>query len=260
MLPHAPKPERATKGIGRFGLPQFRPEMDDSHPGSSDMLKKTWTEVSTPTLTSKSGYGISRSDHQDDYDDLDIHEPPKKRLRSTASMLIDAALGTVILSGAVAFSAYQLLTGKSKRNFDETPLSSPPLSPLPAFEDGEDCSQEKEITQEQDDHDETSESVDLLDNSATSETSCLPRSVDSANRRSYYRTKTPRSYRSSRLSYCGTGSYQDTQPRGFLMPGRPNTGTEDTDETFLRMEAQLNSLISEGRRALHSRIEVWDEE
>jgi hypothetical protein len=126
------------------------------------MLKKTWTEVSTPTLTSESGYGISRSDHQDDYDDLDIHEPPKKRLRSTASMLIDAALGTVILSGAVAFSAYQLLTGKSKRNSDETPLSSPPLSPLPAFEDGEDCSQEKEITQEQDDHDETSESVDLV--------------------------------------------------------------------------------------------------
>ncbi len=44
------------------------------------------------------------------------------------------------------------------------------------------------------------------------------------------------------------------------MPVRPNTGTEDSDEAFLRMEAQLNNLIAEGKRALNSRIEVWDEE
>lgn len=49
-------------------------------------------------------------------------------------------------------------------------------------------------------------------------------------------------------------------PAMTLLPGRPNTGTEDNDEQFLRMEAKLSSLIAEGKRALNSRIPDWAEE
>jgi hypothetical protein len=45
----------------------------------------------------------------------------------------------------------------------------------------------------------------------------------------------------------------------LALPERPNTGTEDDDEQFLRMEAQINGLIVEGKRALHSRIPNWQE-
>ncbi|OAQ35691.1 hypothetical protein K457DRAFT_12915 [Linnemannia elongata AG-77] len=76
------------------------------------------------------------------------------------------------------------------------------------------------------------------------------------------------SFRQSRQSFSTSSSpaynhipHQHTGHfRSPSMPVRPNTGTEDTDEAFLRMEAQLNSLIAEGKRALSSRIEVWDEE
>ncbi|KAF9338439.1 hypothetical protein BGZ91_008837 [Linnemannia elongata] len=43
--------------------------------------------------------------------------------------------------------------------------------------------------------------------------------------------------------------------RAMVPPKRPNTGTEDNDEQFLRMEAQLSTLIAEGKRALSSRIQ-----
>lgn len=41
---------------------------------------------------------------------------------------------------------------------------------------------------------------------------------------------------------------------GLNLPERPNTGTEDGDEQFLRMEAQISTLITQGKRALNSRI------
>ncbi|KAF9099881.1 hypothetical protein BGX23_009736 [Mortierella sp. AD031] len=43
--------------------------------------------------------------------------------------------------------------------------------------------------------------------------------------------------------------------RALVPPKRPNTGTEDSDEQFLRMEAKLSTLIAEGKRALSSRIQ-----
>ncbi|KAG0278734.1 hypothetical protein BGZ95_003275 [Linnemannia exigua] len=43
--------------------------------------------------------------------------------------------------------------------------------------------------------------------------------------------------------------------RAMIPPKRPNTGTEDNDPQFLRMEAQLSTLIAEGKRALSSRIQ-----
>ncbi|KAI7829329.1 hypothetical protein BC939DRAFT_23364 [Gamsiella multidivaricata] len=110
IVQHGPKPGRATKGVHRFGLPQFRPEIDDSHFGTVAIMK------TTSTSTSGSGYGIQRASRDDDdyLDEPGTYEPPKKRLRSTASMLLDAAVETVIFTGAVALSAYQLLTGKGR--------------------------------------------------------------------------------------------------------------------------------------------------
>jgi len=153
MLPHAHKPERATKGVRRFGLPQFCPQMDDSYSGSSEQLSEALT-----TETSGSGYDAQKLGHEgDDDSDPDVYEPPMKRQRSATSMLIDAALETVIFTGAVALTAYQLLTGKGQH--DDTPSSSPPLSPLPAFEEGEDCSQEKESVNAQDDDEDLTEKI-----------------------------------------------------------------------------------------------------
>ncbi|KAG0262974.1 hypothetical protein BG011_009472 [Mortierella polycephala] len=90
--------------------------MDNSYMGSNGGEKSTRT---TSTSTSGSGYGIRRNrDEGNDEDAMGgrdssyVSEPPKKRHRSTASMLLDAAVETVIFTGAVALSAYQLLTGK----------------------------------------------------------------------------------------------------------------------------------------------------
>lgn len=78
----------------------------------------------------------------------------------------------------------------------------------------------------------------------------------------YHKAKTSRSFR-ARQSLSGAHNFSHAagfHARSSSMPVRPNTGTEETDEAFLRMEAQLSNLIAEGKRALSSRIEVWDEE
>ncbi|KAF9938534.1 hypothetical protein BGZ65_012669 [Modicella reniformis] len=196
--------------------------MDDSHPGSMSM-KTTTTSKSMSTLTSKPGYGIQRLNHRENHGDnfdMEVSEPPQKRLRSTTSMLIDAALETVIFTGAVALSAYQLLTGKGKHSQQSS------TSSLPADDDIENSAQKQ-----------GDEEADSLEDKL------------------------------SALSYAGaagSSAYHHIphigHTRSYSTPIRPDTGTEDTDETFLRMEAQLNNLIAEGKRALKSRIEVWDDE
>lgn len=45
-------------------------------------------------------------------------EPPKKRQRSAAAVILGAAVETVIFTSAVALSAYQLLTGKGKQQLE----------------------------------------------------------------------------------------------------------------------------------------------
>lgn len=135
---HGPKPGRATKGIHRFGFPQFRPEIDEAHQGSHDPMNSALTTTTRTASTSTStGYGMPRGRrHEDDIDmddDGDLgglgrtyaSEPPKKRMRSTASMLLDAAVETVIFTGAVALSAYQLLTGKGKGGANNSNSSNP---------------------------------------------------------------------------------------------------------------------------------------
>ncbi|KAF9957763.1 hypothetical protein BGZ72_001429 [Mortierella alpina] len=264
-LEHHPKPGRATKGIQRFGFPQFRPEMDDSHPGSSTASLATMRTASTST--SGSVYGMQRErDDDDDMDDVGtsmaVSEPPKKRLRSTASMLLDAAVETVIFTGAVALSAYQLLTGKGLGSGNHSKQSS--------FA-SDDTQSSREDTPKTQDEDPMEEKLALQLDIASASAPRALRNYSSANTLgrpprpgSYYRAKTPRPYR-SRQSFSSSGHHhlplnQTGHARSSSMPVRPNTGTEDTDEAFLRMEAQLNNLIAEGKRALNSRIEVWDEE
>ncbi|KAF9181202.1 hypothetical protein BGZ51_005594 [Haplosporangium sp. Z 767] len=262
---HGPKPERATKGIQRWGLPVFRPEMDSSFMGSNGGEKSTRT---TSTSTSSSGYGIRRNrDEADDEDAMGgqnssyASEPPKKRHRSTASMLLDAAFETVIFTGAVALSAYQLLTGKGI-------LGGHSKNSSTASDDTEDSQNRDAKSLEEDPMEEKlalqmdAPSVNntprtLRTYSSTGTLSRTPRMSG------YYKARTPRSYR-SRQSYSSSGHshhsrHHSGHGQSFSMPVRPNTGTEDTDEAFLRMEAQLNNLIAEGKRALNSRIEVWDE-
>ncbi|KAF9350786.1 hypothetical protein BGX26_011116 [Mortierella sp. AD094] len=259
-LSHGPKPGRATKGVQRFGFPQFRPEMDESHLGSNEKLSTATKTTSTSTSRS-GGYGMQRG-NQDEDDDMDgmgssyASEPPKKRLRSTASMLIDAAVETVIFTGAVALSAYQLLTGKGKQG-DSRPEQS-------SFSSGDEDNAHDEATKVQEE-DPMEEKLVFQLGTPTSESGRKPRPFSSISlgRNSrvvgYHKAKTPRPYR-SRHSYSAPGNHNSGHSRSPSMPVRPNTGTEDSDEAFLRMEAQLNSLIAEGKRALNSRIEVWDEE
>ncbi|KAF9112904.1 hypothetical protein BGX27_002611 [Mortierella sp. AM989] len=259
LLQHGPKLGRATKGINRFGLPQFHPEMDL---GSSERLSSTTMKTTSTSTSGSGGYGMRRGNHDED-EDMDgmgssyASEPPKKRLRSTASMLIDAAVETVIFTGAVALSAYQLLTGKGKQGDGHSRRSSF------SSEDEDGAHGEAAKAQEEDPMEE--KLTFELDTSAPNSPR-KPRpfsSSGSLGRQSrvpgYHKAKTPRSYR-SRHSYSAPGAYNSGHTRSPSTPVRPNTGTEDSDETFLRMEAQLNSLIAEGKRALNSRIEVWDEE
>ncbi|KAK3839630.1 MAG: hypothetical protein J3R72DRAFT_178113 [Linnemannia gamsii] len=115
MVYHGPRLGRVTKNVRRFGFPQFRPQLDESDPGTFDPSRRDRSNNATMKSTSTStGYGMRRHQEEDD-DDLGVYalEPPKKRQRSTATMLLDAAFETVIFTGAVALSAYQLITGQA---------------------------------------------------------------------------------------------------------------------------------------------------
>jgi len=111
---YAVKFGRATKGVSRFGTPHFTPEFDPSDASyTASFSRSNRRGVSGEN----NGYGRPR-DYDDDAMDVDdssyASEPPKKKQRSTASILLGAAVETVIFTGAVALSAYQLLTGKGK--------------------------------------------------------------------------------------------------------------------------------------------------
>ncbi|KAF9126948.1 hypothetical protein BGW39_006222 [Mortierella sp. 14UC] len=278
-MAHGPKLGRVTKNVRRFGLPQFRPQLDESDPGTFDPSRRDRTNNATMKTTSTStGYGMRRHQEEED-DDLGVYalEPPKKRQRSTATMLLDAAFETVIFTGAVALSAYQLITGKGK-----TPGHSKQAS---LASDIDDDGLPAEIAKALED-DPMEEKLALqLDSVMTSNTpktirpystsgGTLGRTPSTSSRPAsfHHKSKAQRaSFRASRQSFstsiassASAYSHIPHQHSGHFrspsMPVRPNTGTEDTDEAFLRMEAQLNSLIAEGKRALTSRIEVWDEE
>ncbi|KAG0277492.1 hypothetical protein BGZ95_005860 [Linnemannia exigua] len=278
MAHHGPRLGRVTKNVRRFGFPQFRPQLDESDPGTFDPSRRDRTNTATTKSTSTStGYGMRRHQEEDD-DDLGVYalEPPKKRQRSTATMLLDAAFETVIFTGAVALSAYQLITGKGK---------TPGHSTQPSLTSGiDDDGLQAEISKTLED-DPMEEKLSLqLDSVMISNAprtirpystsgATLGRTPSTSSRPAsfHHKSKAQRaSFRASRQSFSTSTapssaySHIPHQHTGHFrspsMPVRPNTGTEDTDEAFLRMEAQLNSLIAEGKRALSSRIEVWDDE
>ncbi|KAF9922192.1 hypothetical protein FBU30_007726 [Linnemannia zychae] len=276
---HEPKLGRATKNIRRFGFPRFHPQLDESDPGTLEYSRKNKINSNVPTTKSTStstAFGMRREHQDDDDDDLGVYalEPPKKRQRSAATMLLDAAFETVIFTGAVALSAYQLITGKGA-----TPSHSRQGSITAADSDNDDSQTETAKTLEEDPMEEKLslqlDSTSISDMPSTirphSSSGTLARTSSTSSRPASYHHKSKNqqkraSFRSSRQSFSSSSAYSHIphQHTGHFrtasMPVRPNTGTEDTDEAFLRMEAQLNNLIAEGKRALSSRIEVWDDE
>ncbi|KAF9303165.1 hypothetical protein BGZ74_004229 [Mortierella antarctica] len=174
-------------------------------------------------------------------------EPPKKKMRSTAAILLGAAVETVILTSAVALSAYHLLTGKGK--------DQPKEETTEVVEEPKPQEPEKPVLQIQ------SAPVNIP-RGLRHKSSGSPRPHHMAH--SYHHTshhykksknKSNVAVLSSSLPHAQTHRFGDRE----ALPGRPDTGTEDNDEQFLRMEAQLTTLIAEGKRALSSRIESWDE-
>ncbi|KAF9332451.1 hypothetical protein BG006_004654 [Podila minutissima] len=120
---YAAKFGRATKGVSRFGTPHFTPEFDPSDPSYTSSFSRSNRRLASGVSGENNGYGRPR-DYDDDAMDVDdtfyASEPPLKKQRSTASILLGAAVETVIFTGAVALSAYQLLTGKGKLSTDSS--------------------------------------------------------------------------------------------------------------------------------------------
>lgn len=93
---------------------------EDDIPFPDDILLLEKASPSTAvTVVDTKAYGIQAYKALRDRDLYEQHpylgEPPKKKMRSTAAMLFGAAVETVIFTGAVALSAYQLLTGKGRQ-------------------------------------------------------------------------------------------------------------------------------------------------
>ncbi|KAG0028822.1 hypothetical protein BGZ81_004401 [Podila clonocystis] len=179
-------------------------------------------------------------------------EPPTKKMRSTAAILLGAAVETVILTSAVALSAYNLLTGKGKDQPKEVTAE--------VVEESKPQEPEKPVLQIQ------SAPVNIPrglrhKSSGANPHGRSPRHMAHSYHHTSHHYKSSKSKSksnallSSSLPHAQTHRFGHREP----LPGRPDTGTEDNDEQFLRMEAQLTTLIAEGKRALSSRIESWDE-
>ncbi|KAF9425992.1 hypothetical protein BGZ94_007038 [Podila epigama] len=303
-----------------FAFPghHIMPEFDPSDQSSCTTSFSRSNRRAAAAVSEMNGYGRPRSyDDNDDDDAMDAEkassqyaaEPPKKKLRSTASMLFDAAFETVIFTGAVALSAYQLLTGKAKLGGSSSNTSTSTstshskngsTSSMTASKDNEDedvakgatLSNVPESAPVESKQEEEQSALTRADAATTTRTLRPHYSSSSLTRAGrlnggyggggyYHKARTARPFRgnSKRASLSGAyhfsggvggggggglgggfGAKGGYHARSASMPVRPNTGTEDTDEMFLRMEAQLTNLIAEGKRALSSRIEVWDEE
>ncbi|KFH69040.1 hypothetical protein MVEG_05842 [Podila verticillata NRRL 6337] len=173
-------------------------------------------------------------------------EPPKKKMRSTAAILLGAAVETVILTSAVALSAYNLLTGKGKDPQDATEVVEEPKPQEP----------EKPVLQIQ----SAPVNIPRGHTSGAPHRSPRPHMAHSYHHTSHHYKSSKSKNKannllSSSLPHAQTHRYGPKEP----LPGRPDTGTEDNDEQFLRMEAQLTNLIAEGKRALSTRIESFNE-
>ncbi|KAF9955528.1 hypothetical protein BGZ72_003640 [Mortierella alpina] len=227
------------------------------------------TSTAVTIVDSTPAFGVSAHrlcEHEDDSNALGLFsaEPPKKRQRSTAAMLFGAAFETVIFTSAVALSAYQLLTGKGRQVLEEDATMASPEVDANMTDASLHTNQQPVLQIESAPMDIPTRTVRHRD------TGLLGKSLHHNSHMHHRRSKASRSSAKNRH---GHGLLSTSLPhaneydRGLLgdqamtlLPGRPNTGTEDNDEQFLRMEAQLTNLIAEGKRALNSRIQDWAEE
>ncbi|KAG0010563.1 hypothetical protein BGZ80_001384 [Entomortierella chlamydospora] len=267
----------SPRGLGRHGIPQLEEhegELSSLSPPEEGQLDNPEREMSmglgievTPSSTttavtivgSTPAFGIHAFREQEDQENnalgLYSAEPPKKRQRSAAAVLLGAAVETVIFTSAVALSAYQLLTGKGKQQLEDATMT--PTS-------DETTAAERTVLEPQ-----SEMSIMPIKSAPVNIPTHAGRHRDSGllgkslhhnhHVRPHHKSKHSSKSRHG-LSASLPHAYEyDHMKEAMTLPGRPNTGTEDNDEQFLRMEAQLTSLIAEGKRALSSRITDWAE-
>ncbi|KAF9538815.1 hypothetical protein EC957_006187 [Mortierella hygrophila] len=195
-------------------------------------------------------------------------EPPKKRQRSAAAYLFGAAFETVIFTSAVALSAYQLLTGKGRlqgiqdASVDANGETASSAEGTDAFSAANHSlmpieSAPVNIPTRTPRHPSSSPHAHLLGKSLHHHHHQGRHLHHSSNHKSRHPKSGSKKHGLS-ASLPHSNPFEPDHPfyeRAMIPPKRPNTGTEDNDEQFLRMEAQLSTLIAEGKRALSSRIQ-----
>ncbi|KAF9110816.1 hypothetical protein BGX27_005848 [Mortierella sp. AM989] len=258
-----------SEGYGsprRYAFPQLQEhdeELSALSPTEAQLdspQKEMGIEVTPSSVTtavtivgSTPAFGISafREPEVQEHNALGLYtnEPPKKRQRSAAAVLLGAAVETVIFTSAVALSAYQLLTGKGKLQEEDSTMTF--------------AADEAEVLVPESDG--VSQSMVAIKSAPVNiparagrhrDSSLLGKSLHHNHHARPHHHKSKNSSRSRHgLSSSLPHAYDyDHMKEAMTLPDRPNTGTEDNDEQFLRMEAQLSSLIAEGKRALSSRI------
>ncbi|KAF9579881.1 hypothetical protein BGW38_003680, partial [Lunasporangiospora selenospora] len=298
---HGTKSKRASRESERVATPDLVPDNDDASmqgaedsSSSASMLSQNLDPplsvmpASTSTVTIVTpAFGIAAyraqraaEDGEDTVLGLYNSEPPSKRARSAASILLGAAVETVIFTGAVALSAYQLLTGRGRLQLQQAEEEAN------AAAAGSELGPEDEMEK------------DVLSEKPMMHIESLPVNIPRRPRHSAggegHFGKSPRLGSSLHQPYPHHPSHRKSSSRHprqkrrtnggnndlgnglskysellamslphygpastsalaleASMPVRPNTGTEDNDEQFLRMEAKLTTLIAEGKRALN---------
>ncbi|KAG0002924.1 hypothetical protein BGZ65_002196, partial [Modicella reniformis] len=257
---HGSRTDKANKH--RYGAPQYVPEHDDE-PSALEItdgvqgeepleIPEETTSTAVTIVGSTPSFGIGTLREQRDGEEnnaLGVYEsePPKKRQRSAAAVILGAAVETVIFTSAVALSAYQLLTGKGKQQLEASMASTT-----------DDAVKVDEATFES--------KKASFDENVLMSTKSAPVNIPTRHKHSgqqlgkslHHHHKSKHSLYKSRhglsISLPHAYDYGEDHMGDLIMPERPKTGTEDNDEQFLRMEAQISNLITEGKRQLKSGI------
>ncbi|KAF9209228.1 hypothetical protein BGZ49_005682 [Haplosporangium sp. Z 27] len=273
---HSSRSDRVVRSSSRYGVPQLDEHVEElimspveeaqnDNPKNEMSLgievppSSTTTAVTIVGSTPAFGIGSFREQDGQEHNALGLYsvEPPKKRQRSTAAVLVGAALETVIFTSAVALSAYQLLTGRGKQQLEDAAMTSATdETTMSVPESNGELRTERSLV--------ATKSVPVNipgRGSRHRDSSLLGKSLHHNHHVRSHHHKSKHSGKSRHgLSSSLPHAYDyDHMKEAMTMPERPNTGTEDSDEQFLRMEAQLTTLIAEGKRALSSRIPDWNE-
>ncbi|KAF9349585.1 hypothetical protein BGX34_001717 [Mortierella sp. NVP85] len=248
----------------RYGAPQYVPHheeepvqsnTDDLAPSEEPLdIPEETTSTAVTIVGNTPAFGIASFREKRGEDGFIEYEtePPKKRQRSKAEVILGAAVETVIFTGAVALSAYQLLTGRGRQQLEAARNPDGPGKPIDVvFGSKEELLPETEVVPVK-----TAPVNIPTRNRSASSGHLLGKSLHHYHHKSKHSKKNGRS---RAMSLPHAYSEGDDGMGDLALPERPNTGTEDDDEQFLRMEAQINGLIVEGKRALHSRIPNWQD-